>query len=355
MPGVGVLICRNNLIGLKFNDSFTDSVQFVPQKLINTKKDVNLAVEVNTKEGPKGNSVLPNLAKTLQTFRPKTNMATRVSADGERWLKNALDIDLRSVDDEKSQKTFGAGVFLNDKKKTKIEHNESLAELKLDTNLLESLISYKSALLASMKKSDAKNLGSITKEVLMTVFKNAEIEGLTEHILEKILNFYCKTNPFDYTKFMGYLVRDVKALLKESESTGAMKRMSETARLGHFPSLSSSKIEKSSDEINKEKKKSLESVINEIRTIKSIFYKIKQQNYVKIDQKISRFEFVNVLRQYSIVYTSDKLGELLVYLELNPNAFSMREFEEHLNSCQINRLQSDRKRNKIRRHHTLFQ
>ena len=76
MPGLGVLICRNNVIAVKFNSELDQYVKLIPQKLIQTKKEVNLFMDANNKEklGKKPiSNILPNnLCKTLAELRPKT-------------------------------------------------------------------------------------------------------------------------------------------------------------------------------------------------------------------------------------------------------------------------------------------
>jgi len=75
MPGIGALLVKNNIIAVKFNDEFVDKIKLMPQKLINTKKDINLNMNVtNNKENKIGvvKNHLPQLGKSLMTFRPKT-------------------------------------------------------------------------------------------------------------------------------------------------------------------------------------------------------------------------------------------------------------------------------------------
>jgi len=76
MPGLGILICRGNVIAVKFNGELNEYVKLIPQKLIQTKKEVNLFMDVTNKEKlgkkPISNVVPNNLSKTLAELRPKT-------------------------------------------------------------------------------------------------------------------------------------------------------------------------------------------------------------------------------------------------------------------------------------------
>ncbi len=76
MPGLGVLICKGNVIAVKFQEELNNYVKLVPQKLIQTKKEVNLYMDVVSKEKLRGkplsNIVPNNLNRTLVNLRPKT-------------------------------------------------------------------------------------------------------------------------------------------------------------------------------------------------------------------------------------------------------------------------------------------
>jgi hypothetical protein len=75
MPGIGILMVKNNIMCVKFNEDFIESVKLIPQKLIQTKKMVSLCMETNEKnneENPQTSRDKPNLIKSLNKLRPKT-------------------------------------------------------------------------------------------------------------------------------------------------------------------------------------------------------------------------------------------------------------------------------------------
>ena len=89
MPTLGQLILKNNIICVKFNDEISEQVKFIPQKLLTTKKHVNLFMEVNPQSIDNNNMVknskinydvdpsietiknLPDVSKKLVEIRPK--------------------------------------------------------------------------------------------------------------------------------------------------------------------------------------------------------------------------------------------------------------------------------------------
>ena len=49
MPNLGKLMLKNNILCVKFYDEIFEDIKFVPQKLLTTKKHVNLFMELNQK------------------------------------------------------------------------------------------------------------------------------------------------------------------------------------------------------------------------------------------------------------------------------------------------------------------
>lgn len=90
MPSLGTLYVKNNVIYVKFFDDIVEQVKFIPQKLLTTKKHINLYMEVNPKSIEINNMVknslnkfetdpsletiknLPEVSKRLVEIRPKT-------------------------------------------------------------------------------------------------------------------------------------------------------------------------------------------------------------------------------------------------------------------------------------------
>ncbi len=57
-----------------------------------------------------------------------------------------------------------------------------------------------------------------------------------------------------------------------------------------------------------------------------------RQYSTKIEQKISFSEFANILKEFDVVYPSEKNMKILLFLELNPNSFSLENFISNLDS-----------------------
>lgn len=90
MPSLGQLVVKNNIICVKFEEDIIEQVKFIPQKLLQTKKHVNLYMEVNHHSVENNNFMkaskikyepdpqietiknLPDVSKKLVEIRPKT-------------------------------------------------------------------------------------------------------------------------------------------------------------------------------------------------------------------------------------------------------------------------------------------
>ncbi len=71
-------------------------------------------------------------------------------------------------------------------------------------------------------------------------------------------------------------------------------------------------------------------------TITALLPELKRKYFIALDQKISYREFLNLLRKYDVNYPDEQIINLLNFLNIpNVEAFSLNEFEIHLNSCKI--------------------
>jgi len=90
MSGLGKLILKNNIICVKFYDEVCENIKFIPQKLLTTKKHVNLFMDIDRKSiennklakstkiiyepDPTIETIknLPDVNKKLMEIKPKT-------------------------------------------------------------------------------------------------------------------------------------------------------------------------------------------------------------------------------------------------------------------------------------------
>ena len=85
MPTLGTLIIKNNIISVKFFDEIIEQIKFIPQKLLNTKKHVNLFMEINNKSVENNNII----KSTMYKFQPEPSMDT---------IKNLPDVSRKLIE-----------------------------------------------------------------------------------------------------------------------------------------------------------------------------------------------------------------------------------------------------------------
>ncbi len=349
MPGLGVLTVKNNIMAVIFNDEVIDSVKLAPQNLAQTKKRINLFMELDRKDGNESKKLmadsLPDLAKTLNSLRPKTAIITKITKGAENWLKENYDINL---DDEETlsidymtkmsaNNNNANPSIINDIKNVVNITPKKLDELRIPTNVLESIAFHKAIIISEMKNLDKSNTGMLKINEMLYALKKANIKDLTNQNMQDIINLYNENKNIavgnlNYTNIMGTLLKDISINTKKNRPSTAFNTVSNSKQ-------SSVKENNNSTTASNGlllKKIQLEEVSKEIKTIKIIIDKIKAKNGTKLDQIISFSEFVNILREFSIVFPKEKLEKILIFIEISQiSSFSLNEFISKLFACKI--------------------
>ena len=370
MPTVGTLMLRNNVFGVKFNNELIESCKGVPQKLIQTKKDIQLYMQ------PDESKVIPvkdikDVAKTMKMLRPKTAVVTKVSQNGEKWLKDNLGIDLNEIDND-NDNTSGNVVnkkgtyrsdlhfvnnrnevgFINDIPQSSSLHpfNDmkvfTLRDLNVPVKVLEAILYHKSFIIAEMKAFDKRNTGSITKNECVRAFAKANAHyALTSQTVNDIMKVYARNvDNVDYMKLMTCLLRDIKSICKKNDTNTArsygidnktsykqLRPMSASVN-NNSNTLGAYRIK---DNITSQNVK-LNEVINEIKSIKLILPDLLYKHRTSLDQQISSNELWLKLKEYSIAYPHSKIQQILTFIDIpSLSSFTLNEFNTHITKCKI--------------------
>ena len=93
---------------------------------------------------------------------------------------------------------------------------------------------------------------------------------------------------------------------------------------------------KSANNFFSNRKKETEDNRKKLMTITLLLPELKRKYFTALDQNISYREFMNILNKYDISYPADKIINLLNFLDIpDKEAFTLNEFESHLNACKI--------------------
>lgn len=153
-------------------------------------------------------------------------MLTKITQDGENWLKQNLGIDIEeldredavsvhsnSVDNRISKKDFNTTNWFNDADKKKKNVAVRLEELGLTPQTLEALYFHKNMIIAEMKRRDKNLTGILKKMDIVEIFTRANIsDEITTKIVYDVLNIYSNLNALDYIKFMAGLLKDIRSI-----------------------------------------------------------------------------------------------------------------------------------------------
>ena len=95
-------------------------------------------------------------------------------------------------------------------------------------------------------------------------------------------------------------------------------------------------MSKSANNFFSNRRKETEDNRKKLITITALLPELKRKYFTALDQNISYREFMNILNKYDISYPADKIINLLRFLDIpDIEAFTLNEFEYHLNSCKI--------------------
>ena len=247
MPGLGVLILKQNILAVKFNENFGNFIKTKNKKLNNLKNNLSLDMCFeNTKELEIG--TCPDVYKTSESIKAMNSLVTECQQSAKNFLKNKYNIHILSNDfndfNLNPQNTFFSSErkednfyknkffhlknypfsFINDKKKKNLSSSRNKIKkelisheskqhtnplINLDDNTLKTLSYFKGTIMKDCKDLDINKSGSITKEeAISVILKN--IPDLNHDIAQKIIEYYFVSDQIDYMKLIAYLIKGTK-------------------------------------------------------------------------------------------------------------------------------------------------
>ena len=365
MPGLGVFMVRANVFGMKFINEFNNEVMKIPQKLIFTKKNLGLYMDTTNTYGTPADN-LRNAEKAVEEIRPKTSVITRITRNGDRWLKTHMNLNIqkdvieakdcptimnKSLENYDHNARFTSNNFFTCSNLNKhLRYNTSvsgsqprgttlkqLIKLNLPLEILESIVGCKGQIIKEMKVYDRRNNGIISRFELIRAFNKANVhKSLPMNIITDIVDIYAKNIDYiEYAKFITCLLKEVKIILSENSIDFEYGHKSNNSFNESFnnkftlgPNTNNRNmnitniVENTCSNYDK-LKVNVDEVENEIKSIKIIFQQIMQSLSSKT--KTSEYktiippltEFINyhklnsILHHCSITYTIEKILKIL--------------------------------------------
>ena len=426
LPGLGVLMNRNNLLAVKFNDEFIKDILFKNEKLVFTKKNISLDNDFDSAQNVMANECLTPF-ENIQKLKATKALNTLFEKSGKDYAKINYGIDIHDntkypeheikfIKNKNTRKSFD---FINDSKRKNATFissikkniiNETSNPLSiLDEKTLKTLEYYKGILIKNCKNYDHLRSGRISKGDIINAMVKSNINNKIDYnIAKKIVEGYIKTEDAEYMKFIAILIKDSRYLLiKKSNNninfdsfkrenffsvdkkksngfndtknrfiSGYNSRNIAFNKSNNFTkNLSYTNIkseeEKNPNSISKttlinntvqdynkttvsnstnlsnplfksatnffhNRQKETEECRQKLSTIVTLLPELKRKYLISLDQKMSYEEFMNILRNYDILYPKNLIISLLNFIEIpDINGFSLRELDSRIKACKI--------------------
>ena len=263
LPGLGIILIRGNIFGVKFNPEFNLETYKKVEKLNFTKNNIDLHMNVHKTD--QAYADLLNAEKAINELNPKDSVITHLVNGADTWLKNNLDIDVIDYDNniethknfnklenyDRNKKWQGKKFFntsshnklyetpkgLMRTNSTKIKNNKennnntslstnqdsrnnsgkmTLKSLNYPKEILEALVANKGQIIKEMKLYDKKNNGLISRfEIARSFYKANCHPALSMNNINDIIKIYANnTDYIDYYKLITSLIKEIKQILK---------------------------------------------------------------------------------------------------------------------------------------------
>ena len=240
LPGLGILMNRNNILAVKFDDDFANDVLLKNETLVFTKKNISLDNDFNNAQNVIANECLTPY-NNIEKLKATNALNTILEKSGKIYAQHTYDIDIhddtkypeheiKPINNNNLRRKFQ---FINDYSKrpnstvfnnnqNKIEDNDTRNILSiLDEQTLKSLEYYKGVLIKNCKNYDHLRNGRISKGDIINAMVQSNINNKIDYNLaKKIVEGYIKTEDAEYMKFIAILVKDSRyLLLKKNNNT----------------------------------------------------------------------------------------------------------------------------------------
>ena len=237
LPGLGVLLNRNNIIAVKFNDDLQNDNKTKNQKLVFTKKNILLDLDMNSAQNVMSNECMTPF-KNIEDLKASNALKSICEKSGKEYLNTNFGINIYNypehdikIINKKSdfEKNFS---FINDYKRPKstiekrtIMQNDNEENNKdkditkdplniLDEETLKTLEYYKGMMIKNCKNYDRSISGTISKSEAINAIVQTNINNKVDYnIAKSIVEGYNKTEDVEYMKFIALMVKNSRFIL----------------------------------------------------------------------------------------------------------------------------------------------
>ena len=252
MPGLGVLLLKQNILAVKFEENFENNIKDKNRKLNIMKNNISLDMCFDDSKESFG-STCPNLYQTAESIKATNSLTTECKQSAKNYLRKNYNIYIKDNNSGRNlYNKSGANIYntvLGEEKKGNIffnnhfffqknnpfsflnDYNTKTAStprnkilkteiapiggagrnplLNLDNNILKTLTYFKGSMIKDSKDLDVHKTGSISKEEAITILMK-NIPELNHNLSQEIIEHYFISDQIDYMKLIALLIRGSK-------------------------------------------------------------------------------------------------------------------------------------------------
>ena len=222
MPGLGVLLNSNNIIAVKFDENFINSIKKKPQKLNFTKKNIFMDLDMdNAQKTFSENCKKPY--QNIEYLKSKISLLTKCEKSAKDYLLKNYRINLKKCPEiifktieNKSLTPRSNFKFINESEENIRDNDKLSCSLSfLDEETLKSVEYFKGIMIKNSKNYDIQDSGLISKSEMIDALIKTNITNLDSNKAKLIVDLFIKTEQVEYMKFIALFVKKSKlALLK---------------------------------------------------------------------------------------------------------------------------------------------
>ena len=247
LPGVGIILIRGNIFGIKFNDEFITDIYKKTEKLNFNRKNIHFYLDTYRTNQSMGD--IKNVEKSMNELVSKISPITHLTHGADKWLSNNMGINPEEYDNSKennmnfnkvenynqnqlwnSQSFFRAPshgkLILRNKQfsiTNKINEKNNMDEKantlnNMNKDILKAIVANKGQLIKELKVYDRRNNGLISRFEVVRAFQKCNIHPqLSIEKINDIIKIYASGLDYiDYYKLLTLLIKEIKQILKHT-------------------------------------------------------------------------------------------------------------------------------------------
>ena len=347
LPGLGVLLCKNKIIAVKFNENFVIENRFKNKKLHFLKNNLSLDMDMDKAQEAEINQC-SNPYKIYEELKANNSLFTTCEKSAKDYMYKKYNINFETIIKKtKDKKKLFNNIFningneikINDyitnkknnsesKNKHNKNNNSNILNI-IDEETLNNIGYYKGIIIRECKQLDETNSGSIRKELVIKALVNCKIDKIDEKKAKEIVDFYNKIDIVEYMRFVAKITKDFNILCNKSNTINNFNNginYDNFKRENFFGNNSFSKLNYNKKNFQKEFKssfqynKKLRTSSNDNKKNKLKFF--NSTSNFKIKNKIlenSKSNTIDTNRDYSNLKENNKIYNSIENTDINNN------------------------------------